>query len=551
MPAGVIACIGASAEARSAKATIPDSSRDESDRATPRAVSTTAANGSPDILAEVSSASTSRVGRRSREGADGGVIRRTKRARVSESSRAVFSGRISMRGSLIGTSVFSPAARAHSMPRCYGVGIGMLSTTPLGEPVETGLTVTAAARCEVRTSWEVATQTWGIFKAPTSRPALSPVAGRTQAGTHGFAVWNGVFLVSSTFRKSTESRIPRDARRTASPRMCCCTTQVAIGRRHRTFGSDPAGFQVGTNGAYVLDVLSLRPPQAALRVTRSHGVVAQAARGAIATHVVIQACVTSTEARVWVRECPGARRTYSCAGFPGNSAVELDVFTGLLPRPSKELVVKLLHAGSRLVGAKHLVSASAVVAFGAGCATQVTAVKDPVAHANALLPALCGDVSAAERAAVVLAMPNAVAVEAAAGIRRPTEGFPRGFPKGPKAPNLQGATLQFAAGHGVTTAWLQRQLECHQSEVVTGRAPLTANDPYVLPEGWLDIRVKEQGSVFVVERAPKLGAPQRRLWNVRCVSKACTKDPHRSSIGTATFGPPPPTSASRSASATP
>lgn len=165
----------------------------------------------------------------------------------------------------------------------------------------------------------------------------------------------------------------------------------------------------------------------------------------------------------------------------------------------EETLMKLVQDVRSLLAVGRLGAVAAFIACGAGCASQVSPVRDPVAHAEALLPTLCGDVSASERASVVLATSEPVAVQPAAGVRPPSDGFPRGFPKGPRAPELEGASLQFAAGRGVTAAWLQRQLECHQSEVLTGRAPLTANDPYVLSNGWLDIQVKELGSVFVVE----------------------------------------------------
>ena len=153
-----------------------------------------------------------------------------------------------------------------------------------------------------------------------------------------------------------------------------------------------------------------------------------------------------------------------------------------------------------------IVAAGALMGVTGGCAAQVTPVRDPVAHAQSLMPVLCGDVTASERAAVVLAKHDALGVEPAADVRPSPDGLPRGFPKGPKAPELQGATMRFAAVRGVTAPWLQRQLECHESEVVTGRAPLTANDPYVVPNEWLEIRVKEQGSAFVVEPLARIAA---------------------------------------------
>ena len=68
------------------------------------------------------------------------------------------------------------------------------------------------------------------------------------------------------------------------------------------------------------------------------------------------------------------------------------------------------------------------------------------------------------------------------------------------------------APRGTTAAWLRRELECHQSEVVLGRVPLADNDPYAIPNEWLDIAVQEEGHAFVVEtRAPSRSAAEAAL----------------------------------------
>jgi hypothetical protein len=135
-----------------------------------------------------------------------------------------------------------------------------------------------------------------------------------------------------------------------------------------------------------------------------------------------------------------------------------------------------------------------------------------MAHAASVVQFQCADLQPAQRAALVLAKPEAVLVDAALGERKPSDGFPHGFPKGQPPPTLLGATLRIAAPHGATAAWLQRELECHQSEVVLGRVRLTDNDPYAIPNDWLDIAVTEQGNGFVVEtRAASRSAAEAAL----------------------------------------
>lgn len=69
----------------------------------------------------------------------------------------------------------------------------------------------------------------------------------------------------------------------------------------------------------------------------------------------------------------------------------------------------------------------------------------------------------------------------------------------PGATRRDGARLTLAAPPGLTGAFLQRQLECHQTDVVLGLQGSRADDPFVLPEAWVNIRVFERGSSLVVE----------------------------------------------------
>ena len=80
-----------------------------------------------------------------------------------------------------------------------------------------------------------------------------------------------------------------------------------------------------------------------------------------------------------------------------------------------------------------------------------------------------------------------------------------------------GARLRYAAPAGVTAAWFQRELECHEADVVLGRAPARRDDPYVSPDEWLEIEVGTAGSALVVEvrardRDAAAAAVQRARW---------------------------------------
>jgi hypothetical protein len=105
----------------------------------------------------------------------------------------------------------------------------------------------------------------------------------------------------------------------------------------------------------------------------------------------------------------------------------------------------------------------------------------------------CDDVTAAARAEQVLGMRGILGVEPLTVTRHRS--------KGRDESRLVGLEIRYAAPPGVTTAWLQRQLECHQAEVILGRAPAREDDPFVSPEEWLELAVGDGGSVLVVQIA--------------------------------------------------
>jgi hypothetical protein len=63
---------------------------------------------------------------------------------------------------------------------------------------------------------------------------------------------------------------------------------------------------------------------------------------------------------------------------------------------------------------------------------------------------------------------------------------------------MRGARLRFLPQAAFSAESIRRSLECHQARVVTGRAPALPNDPYTLPDTWLDLDVTSAGDGFVV-----------------------------------------------------
>jgi hypothetical protein len=74
--------------------------------------------------------------------------------------------------------------------------------------------------------------------------------------------------------------------------------------------------------------------------------------------------------------------------------------------------------------------------------------------------------------------------------------FVMGGPNGRSA-RLRGARIQMKPIAGTSKESLTRALECHEANVVLGRATAVADDPYVLADRWLDIEVTSEGDSFV------------------------------------------------------
>ncbi len=62
---------------------------------------------------------------------------------------------------------------------------------------------------------------------------------------------------------------------------------------------------------------------------------------------------------------------------------------------------------------------------------------------------------------------------------------------------LQGARIHLRPLPGATSQSLERSLECHESAVVLGKSEPVVDDPFVLPNRWIDVDVDTEADGFV------------------------------------------------------
>jgi hypothetical protein len=68
---------------------------------------------------------------------------------------------------------------------------------------------------------------------------------------------------------------------------------------------------------------------------------------------------------------------------------------------------------------------------------------------------------------------------------------------------LQGAELRVRARPDISSEWLAHQIECHTAKALLGAEQARADDPFVVPSGWVDASVRFEGGSFVVALRPK------------------------------------------------
>jgi hypothetical protein len=135
-------------------------------------------------------------------------------------------------------------------------------------------------------------------------------------------------------------------------------------------------------------------------------------------------------------------------------------------------------------------TALASLAAFAGCRifSPIPDMRTPVDHAHEVEPKCTG----LSGPAVLETIPPS-AIESV----EPAYSYVHSGPMDPQA-RLRGARIHVRPLPGLSRESLTRSVECHEVDVTLGRAPMTDDDPYVLPDRWLDIDVDSEGDGFVV-----------------------------------------------------
>jgi hypothetical protein len=63
---------------------------------------------------------------------------------------------------------------------------------------------------------------------------------------------------------------------------------------------------------------------------------------------------------------------------------------------------------------------------------------------------------------------------------------------------LRGALIHLRPTANLSRESLQRSLECHEAHALLGSTGVPVDDPYVLPNAWLDISAESEGDGFIV-----------------------------------------------------
>jgi hypothetical protein len=67
-----------------------------------------------------------------------------------------------------------------------------------------------------------------------------------------------------------------------------------------------------------------------------------------------------------------------------------------------------------------------------------------------------------------------------------------------REPRLRGAGIRIKPLPGFSKETIARSVECHEARVILGQASALADDPYVVPDHWLDIDVESEGDGFAI-----------------------------------------------------
>jgi hypothetical protein len=81
---------------------------------------------------------------------------------------------------------------------------------------------------------------------------------------------------------------------------------------------------------------------------------------------------------------------------------------------------------------------------------------------------------------------------------------------------LRGARIRVKPLPGLSRETIARSVECHEARVALGQVAALPDDPYVLPDQWLDIDVESEGDGFaILVRADEIDAARRALERAR------------------------------------
>jgi hypothetical protein len=130
-------------------------------------------------------------------------------------------------------------------------------------------------------------------------------------------------------------------------------------------------------------------------------------------------------------------------------------------------------------------------AFASGCGVLAPDAKTSADRAHEVEPQCTGVTD--DTLARITAPASISAVE-------PAYSYALGGPNGREA-RLRGARIHLQPALSGTKGGLTRTLQCHQARVLLGKSQSPANDPYALPDQWLDIDVNAGDDGFVVEVA--------------------------------------------------
>lgn len=130
--------------------------------------------------------------------------------------------------------------------------------------------------------------------------------------------------------------------------------------------------------------------------------------------------------------------------------------------------------------------------LGVACAAPRSPEEARIERARLLAAEECREGSAAERASWLASLRG---VEQAGELVEVTRG------KHDKT-RIVGARITVLAVENIAPAHLQRQIECHESDVVLGKVSLEPSDPFALGSEWVVARVRSAEDRLVVELQP-------------------------------------------------